>query len=152
MGIRGEIKSYKLVDRAFTYFFNVKEDRSKTLFLTMVLSEQNEDKSYKRNQIMIYTEDIEAFVGTFKKVIEAGKKHSKDEEERTYSAQLETERRTYSFNMKENKAKRDFSLNIKETLKFDPEKNNKIIIFERNFPKIESILEEVLFFMKGLRR
>ena len=60
---RGEIYSSQLEGSSGrrTYFFNLKVDRNGSPFLVIVESTGRPDGNYRRNQILVYPEDIESF-------------------------------------------------------------------------------------------
>lgn len=72
MGARGEVFSVRVHssnDRR-TYFLNIKENRTKDLFLTVVESKKKEGiEEFDRHQVVIFEDDIEAFAREFEKVL-----------------------------------------------------------------------------------
>ncbi len=70
MGVRGEIFSTRIDSERRTFFFNVKENRRGDRFLNIVESRKNLNEDFSRSQIMIYPEDIEAFMGELKKALD----------------------------------------------------------------------------------
>lgn len=64
MGSRGEVFSARVRsqnDRR-TYFFNVKENRTRDLFLTIVESKKQEGvEEFDRHQVVVFEEDLAAF-------------------------------------------------------------------------------------------
>ena len=60
---RGEIYSNQLQSESGrrSYFFNLKVDRNDSPFMAIVESTPRPDGSYRRNQVLIYEEDVEAF-------------------------------------------------------------------------------------------
>lgn len=64
MGTRGEVFSSRArttSDRR-TYFFNVKENRNKDLFLTIVESKKAEvGEEFERHQVVVFEEDMASF-------------------------------------------------------------------------------------------
>jgi len=71
MGIRGEVFSSKVTSGKRTYFFNVKENRAGDLFLNVVESKkQGEEGGFERHSIIIFNEDLSAFLSEFEKAIQ----------------------------------------------------------------------------------
>jgi hypothetical protein len=64
MGIRGEVFSTRARTSAErrTYFFNVKENRTGDLFLTVVESKKHGESDFHRHQVVVFEEDIDAFM------------------------------------------------------------------------------------------
>lgn len=62
MGIRGEVFSTKTSTGKRTYFFNIKENRHGDLFLNMVESKKQVDSSFERHSMIVFQEDLEAFM------------------------------------------------------------------------------------------
>ncbi len=69
MGLRGEIFSTKATSGRRTYFFNVKENRHGDIFLNIVESKQNESSDFERHSVIVFKEDMEAFLEAFQKAI-----------------------------------------------------------------------------------
>ncbi|WP_028973603.1 DUF3276 family protein [Spirochaeta cellobiosiphila] len=69
MGIRGEVFSTKTSTGKRTYFFNIKENRHGDLFLNMVESKKHGDESFERHSIIVFKEDLTAFMDGFQKAI-----------------------------------------------------------------------------------
>lgn len=69
MGIRGEVFSTKTSTGKRTYFFNVKENRHGDLFLNMVESKKQLDSSFERHSMIVFKEDIEAFLEGFEEAV-----------------------------------------------------------------------------------
>ena len=65
MGTRGEVFSSKAVSDRRTYFFNVKENRTGDLFLTVVESKKGAEDQFERRSVMVFKEDLPAFVEAF---------------------------------------------------------------------------------------
>ncbi len=64
MGTRGEVFSTRArsVNDRRTYFFNVKENRNKDLFLTIVESKKLEHaEEFDRHQVVVFEEDLVSF-------------------------------------------------------------------------------------------
>jgi hypothetical protein len=74
MGIRGEVFSTRTSTGKRTYFFNVKENRHGDLFLNMVESKKQMDSSFERHSMIVFQEDLEAFLEGFNKAIKYLKK------------------------------------------------------------------------------
>jgi hypothetical protein len=62
MGIRGELFSTKFACEGRTYFFNVKENRTGDVFLSIVESKPTEGETFDRRSIIIFGEYIEGFM------------------------------------------------------------------------------------------
>jgi hypothetical protein len=65
MGTRGEVFSSKAVTAKRTYFFNVKENRIGDLMLNIVESKKGEEDRYERRSLIVFQEDLEAFLEAF---------------------------------------------------------------------------------------
>jgi hypothetical protein len=66
MGTRGEVFSSKAGTPKRTYFFNVKENRTGDLFLTIVESKKNADEQhFERRTVMVFQEDLAGFLEGF---------------------------------------------------------------------------------------
>jgi hypothetical protein len=64
MGVRGELFSARVKSRndRRTYFFNIKENRTQDLFLTIVESKKKEgSEEFERHQIVVFENDLELF-------------------------------------------------------------------------------------------
>lgn len=70
MGLRGEIFSSRAVSGRRTYFFNVKENRNGDLFLNIVESKKNGENDFERHSLIVFQEDLENFLGGFKKAVD----------------------------------------------------------------------------------
>ncbi len=77
MGLRGEIHTEKATSGKRTYFFNVKENRHGDVFLNIVESKKNEENNFERFSLIIFEEDLDAFLEGFKKAVEFIKKEPK---------------------------------------------------------------------------
>jgi hypothetical protein len=53
-----------------TYFFDVKETRSKDYFLTITESKKRQDDTYERFKIFIYKEDFNKFIETLTETVD----------------------------------------------------------------------------------
>jgi hypothetical protein len=80
MGIRGEVFSSKASSGKRTYFFNVKENRHGDLFLNVVESKKQGEESFERHSIIVFEEDLDAFLEEFGKATEFMKKNRKSRE------------------------------------------------------------------------
>ncbi len=69
MGQRGEVFSVKMSSGRRTYFFNVKENRHGDIFLNIVESKQNERSDFERQSVIVFDEDMEAFLEAFQKAV-----------------------------------------------------------------------------------
>jgi hypothetical protein len=65
MGTRGEVFSSKVNTAKRTYFFNVKENRTGDLFLTIVESKKSGEDQFERRTVMVFPEDLPAFQEAF---------------------------------------------------------------------------------------
>ena len=65
MGIRGELFSKKVLLQNRTYFFNVKENRLGDLYLNIVESKNRETEGFERQSVILFADDIQAFLGGF---------------------------------------------------------------------------------------
>lgn len=70
MGQRGEIFSTKFVTKDRTYFFNVKENIKKDVFLNIVESKSTDDGRFIRQSIIVYPEDLGEFIREFQKSVD----------------------------------------------------------------------------------
>lgn len=76
MGQRGEVYSTKTSIGKRTYFFNVKENRHGDLFLNIVESKKAQDSmmegpaAFERQSVIVFQEDMEAFLDSFQKAID----------------------------------------------------------------------------------
>jgi hypothetical protein len=75
MGTRGEVFSSKASTPKRTYFFNVKENRTGDLFLTIVESKKSEEDRFERRTVMVFNEDLAAFVEAFQAAVTYIKGH-----------------------------------------------------------------------------
>ena len=71
MGVRGEIFSSRVMCEGRSYFFNVKEDRMGDLFLAIVESKPTETETFDRRSIVIFRENLQEFLKSFEKALEA---------------------------------------------------------------------------------
>ncbi|MFW6215768.1 MAG: DUF3276 family protein [Alkalispirochaetaceae bacterium] len=64
MGKRGELFSTKLdsSNERRSYFFNVKENRTGDLFLSIVESKKQNEASWERHQVVVFEEDFSQFM------------------------------------------------------------------------------------------
>lgn len=69
MGTRGEVFSSRADTPKRTYFFNVKENRTGDLFLTIVESKKNEGDQFERRTVMVFKEDLTAFLAAFEAAV-----------------------------------------------------------------------------------
>lgn len=67
MGLRGELFSSRLSCDGRTYFFNVKENRSGDLYLTVVESKATETGDFDRRSIIIFQDNMEEFLKALNK-------------------------------------------------------------------------------------
>lgn len=78
MAIRGEIFSSHVMTDKRTYFFNVKEDRTKSHFLNIVENKKMPNGTYDRHSIMVYEEDIENFMRELNRAFKVFKKEKRE--------------------------------------------------------------------------
>jgi hypothetical protein len=69
MGTRGEVFSSKASTAKRTYFFNVKENRTGDLFLNIVESKKSEEDRFERRSIIVFKEDLAAFLDAFQSAV-----------------------------------------------------------------------------------
>ena len=70
MGIRGELYSTQAHSEKRTYFFNVKENRVGDVFMNIVESAKGgAEDEFKRHQILVYEEEIDAFMKELQKAV-----------------------------------------------------------------------------------
>ena len=69
MGTRGEVFSSKANTAKRTYFFNVKENRTGDLFLNIVESKKSEEDRFERRSIIVFKEDLAAFLDAFQSAV-----------------------------------------------------------------------------------
>jgi hypothetical protein len=65
MGTRGEVFSSRAATARRTYVFNVKENRTGDLFLTIVESKKGEGDQFERRSVMVFREDLAVFLEGF---------------------------------------------------------------------------------------
>lgn len=71
MGVRGELYSTRIACDGRTYFFNVKENRMGDLFLAIVESKPSETEGFDRRSIVVFQDNVDAFIQAFTKSLEA---------------------------------------------------------------------------------
>ena len=69
MGVRGEVFSARAISGKRTYFFNVKENRHGDLFLNIVESKKHMENGFERHSLIVFQEDLEAYLEGFNKAI-----------------------------------------------------------------------------------
>ncbi len=74
--MRGEVYSSKAFSGRRTYFFNVKENRHGDIFLNIVESKKNGETDFERHSIIVFKEDLEAFLEGFEKAVKFVKEKS----------------------------------------------------------------------------
>ena len=79
MGIRGEIFSTRLILPNRTYFLNVKENRMGDLYLNIVESKNKESGGFERQSVIVFAEDLPAFLGEFDKSLKVLEKAARDQ-------------------------------------------------------------------------
>ena len=103
MGVRGEIFSTRLILPNRTYFLNVKENRLGDLYLNIVESKNKETGGFERQSLIVFADDLPAFLGEFDKALknlekivreqkQGGKKRSGDREESVNRKERQTGR------------------------------------------------------------
>jgi len=65
MGTRGEIFTSKANTAKRTYFFNVKENRTGDVFLTIVESKKSGEDQFERRSVIVFKEDLDVFLEGF---------------------------------------------------------------------------------------
>ena len=75
MGTRGEVFSSKASTAKRTYFFNVKENRTGDIFLTIVESKKSEEDRFERRTVLVFKEDLETFLRAFQAAVTFIKGH-----------------------------------------------------------------------------
>lgn len=69
MGIRGELYSTRFVCNERTYFFNVKQNRTGDVFLSIVESKPSEGESFDRRSIVVFGEYMDGFLKAFQSAL-----------------------------------------------------------------------------------
>ncbi|GHU12835.1 hypothetical protein FACS1894161_1890 [Spirochaetia bacterium] len=82
MGIRGEIFSTNLQLQNRTYFFNVKENRLGDLYLNIVESKNKDTGGFERQSVIVFADDLSAFLGEFEKSLKTLEKAVRDQKRR----------------------------------------------------------------------
>ena len=75
MGTRGEIFSSRSSTGKRTYFFNVKENRNRDIFLNIVESKKNDGSEFERHSVIVFKEDLEGFLAAFEQAVAFIKKN-----------------------------------------------------------------------------
>ena len=158
MGQRGELFSSQLRTEEKTYFFNVKENRQGDVFLNIVESKKREVPStsravnFDRNSIIIYEESITEFIRGFDGAINFFRE---DHFYETHHANITTGRRTYEFQIRKNKAGKQF-LKIQENnrnmQKLDMTgvwKRHSVLVPKDDFLRFLEVFDEALGFIEG---
>ena len=133
MGQRGELFSSYFRSEEKTYFFNVKENRQGDVFLNIVESKKREVISnsgavnFHRSSIIIYEESITEFIRGFDGIINFFRD---DQFNKTYHSNIVTERRTYEFSIRKDKAGIQF-LKIQENSR-KLQKSDMIGVWQRH--------------------
>jgi hypothetical protein len=76
MGTRGEVFSSKANSAKRTYFFNVKENRTGDLYLNIVESKKNGEDQFERRSVIVFKEDLPAFLAALEESVQFLKKGS----------------------------------------------------------------------------
>ncbi|MDR2181637.1 MAG: DUF3276 family protein [Treponema sp.] len=79
MGIRGEVYSTSLILPNRTYFFNVKENRVGDLYLNIVESKNREGSGFERQSVIVFADDLPAFLGDFDKALKVLEKSVREQ-------------------------------------------------------------------------
>jgi len=79
MGIRGEIFSTRLILPNRTYFLNIKENRMGDLYLNIVESKNKESGGFERQSVIVFAEDLPAFLGEFDKSLKVLEKAAREQ-------------------------------------------------------------------------
>ncbi|MDR0447834.1 MAG: DUF3276 family protein [Treponema sp.] len=79
MGIRGEIFSTRMILPNRTYFLNVKENRLGDLYLNIVESKNKETGGFERQSVIVFADDLPAFLGEFDKSLKALEKAAREQ-------------------------------------------------------------------------
>ena len=106
MGVRGEIFSTRLILPNRTYFLNVKENRLGDLYLNIVESKNRETGGFERQSVIVFADDLPAFLGEFDKTLknlekiireqkQGGKKRPRDREENNNGKDRQNEKENY---------------------------------------------------------
>ncbi len=69
MGTRGEVFSSKAVSGRRTWFFNVKENRTGDLFLTIVESKEGAGEQFERRSVMVFKDDLPEFMAALEQAV-----------------------------------------------------------------------------------
>jgi len=75
MGTRGEVFSSKANTPKRTYFFNVKENRLGDVFLNIVESKKGEEDQFERRSVIVFREDLPAFLEALNAAVKFVKAH-----------------------------------------------------------------------------
>ena len=79
MGIRGELFSTRLILPNRTYFLNVKENRLGDLYLNIVESKNKETGGFERQSVIVFADELPAFLGEFDKSLKALERAMRDQ-------------------------------------------------------------------------
>jgi hypothetical protein len=147
MGQRGEL----FTDRVFfqsgqkTFFFNVKENRQKDLFLNIVETKRKQDNGFERHSIMVYKEDLQAFLAHFS---ESGKAMTQNRSFEDKELGSESGKRKYLFLVKAGKTGIPFLI-ITESRKGDTldYQNESLRVFSDQIELFQGGLEKAAEFM-----
>ena len=158
MGQRGELFSSYFRTEEKTYFFNVKENRQRDVFLNIVESKKREVSSisgtvnFDRSSIIIFEESITEFIRGFDGAI---KFFQEDHFNESHHANVTTGRRTYEFQIRKNKAGKQF-LKIQENnrnmQKLDMTgvwKRHSVLVSKDDFLRFLEVFDEALGFIEG---
>ena len=81
MGVRGEIFSTRLILPSRTYFLNVKENRLGDLYLNIVESKNQDAGGFERQSVIVFADDLPAFLGEFDKALNRLEKIAKEQKQ-----------------------------------------------------------------------
>ncbi|MCL1814601.1 MAG: DUF3276 family protein [Treponema sp.] len=92
MGVRGEIFSTRMILPNRTYFLNVKENRMGDLYLNIVESKNKETGGFERQSVIVFADDLPAFLGEFDKSLKALEKARREQKRGTGKHREEPEK------------------------------------------------------------
>ena len=81
MAHRGEVFSWRMTSAndKRTYFFNLKENRTGDLFLSVVESKKHGESDFERHQVVVFEEDFLAFQNGIERVFDFARTGKKPE-------------------------------------------------------------------------
>lgn len=147
MGLRGELYTERIFfqNGQKTFFFNVKENRQKDLFLNIVETRRKADSGFDRHSMMIYREDLTAFLKSFS---DAGRAVVTGETWSDREIPAESGRRKYLFMLKSGRIGKPMLI-ITESRKGDnlEFQNDSIRLFEEQLEQFRTGLEKAAEFI-----